>query len=91
MLATLASFQPELQGLLQHLEDQVHLTAQASAAEAAKFTGGTKSQSIGKHTMPEPFNLTQPKPKLLPIEEPLPPPIKFVAVHLCLLCVSNIA
>lgn len=78
LLATLAGFQPELQSLLQQLENQVHLTAQASAAEAAKFAGGSKGSPTGKRTMPEPFNLTQPKPKLLPIEEALPPPIKCV-------------
>lgn len=77
LLATLVSFQPELQDLLQQLEDQVHLTAQASQAEALKFAGTVKAASAArKQTVPEPFNLTPPKPKLLPIEEPLPPPVK---------------
>jgi len=77
LLATLVSFRPELEDLLQQLQDQVHLTAQASEAEAAKFTGTTKAASAArKQTVPEPFNLTQPKPKLQPLEEPLPPPVK---------------
>lgn len=93
LLATLAGFQPELQGLLQQLQNQVHLTAQASAAEAAKFAGGSKGQT-GKRTMLEPFNLTQPKPKLLPTEEPMPPPIKSVTVlllHAVLCCAVSAA
>ncbi|KAA6422175.1 MAG: hypothetical protein FRX49_07926 [Trebouxia sp. A1-2] len=77
LLATLVSFRPELEDLLQQLQDQVHLTAQASEAEAAKFTGTTKAASAArKQTVPEPFNLTQPKPKLQPLEEPLPAPVK---------------
>ena len=76
LLATLASFQPELQALLQQLQNQVHLTAQASAAEAAKFTGAGKGEASGKRTVMQPFNLTQTKPRLLPIEEPMPAPIK---------------
>lgn len=85
LLATIVSFRPELQEILQQLQDQVHLTAQASEAEAAKFTGTTKGASAGrKQTVPKPFNLTQPKPKLQPIEEPLPPPVKYV-LHTCLL------
>ncbi|KAL3140150.1 hypothetical protein ABBQ38_004427 [Trebouxia sp. C0009 RCD-2024] len=75
LLADIVSFQPELQQLLQQLHDQAHLAAQASEAEACKFTG-TGSTASRKKTKPEPFNLTQPKPKLQPIEEPLPPPIK---------------
>ena len=82
LLATLASFRPELQELLQQLQDQMQLTAQASQAEAAKFSSGGKgTTATRKQTVPEPFNLTQSKPKLLPIEEPLPPPIKY-----CLRC-----
>ena len=76
LLAGLVSFQPELQQLLQQLHDQAHLAAQASEAEAAKFAGKSATASR-KRTKPEPFNLTQPKPKLQPIEEPLPPPIKY--------------
>ncbi|DBA99486.1 TPA: hypothetical protein ACH3X3_012074 [Trebouxia sp. C0006] len=77
LLATLVSFRPELEDVLQQLQDQVHLTTQASEAEAAKFTGTSKAASAArKKTVPEPFNLTQPKPKLQPIEEPLPPPVK---------------
>jgi len=77
LLATLVSFRPELEDMLQQLQDQVHLTTQASEAEAAKFTGTSKAASAArKKTVPEPFNLTQPKPKLQPIEEPLPPPVK---------------
>ena len=78
LLATLASFKPELQELLQQLQDQMQLSAQASQAEAAKFSSGGKGNTASrKQTVPEPFNLTQPKPKLLPIEEPLPQPIKY--------------
>lgn len=76
LLAGLVSFQPELQQLLQQLHDQAHLAAQASEAEAAKFAGRSATASR-KRTKPEPFNLTQPKPKLQPIEAPLPPPIKY--------------
>ena len=39
LLANIFSFQPELQQLLKQLSDQVHLTAQASEAEASKFSG----------------------------------------------------
>ena len=91
LLATIVSFRPELQEILQQLQDQVHLTAQASQAEAAKFTGTTKVASAGrKQTVPKPFNLTQPKPKLQPSEEPLPAPVKYV-LHTCLLtkCTQN--
>ena len=76
LLADIVSFQPELQQVLQQLHDQVDLAAQASEAEARKFTG-TGSTANRKQTKPAPFNLTQPKPKLQPIEEPLPPPIKY--------------
>lgn len=77
LLADLVSFRPELQQLLQRLHDQVHMTAQASETEALKFTGKGAAASH-KRTKPEPFNLTQPKPKLQPIEEPLPPPVRYV-------------
>ena len=84
LLATLASFRPELQDLQQQLQKQLQLSAQASQAEAAKFSSGGKGTTgTRKQTVPEPFNLTQPKPKLLPIEEPLPVSPKY-----CLSCQS---
>ena len=90
LLADLVSFQPELQQLLQQLHDQAHLAAQASEAEAAKFAGKS-STANRKRTKPEPFNLTQPKPKLQPIKEPLPPPIKYAQQTVCPLCISRLA
>lgn len=85
LLADLVSFQPELEQLLQQLHDQTHLAAQASEAEAAKFTGKSATANR-KRTQPAPFNLTQPKPKLQPIEEPPPPPIKYAQQTVCFLC-----
>lgn len=80
LLSTLVSFRPELQETLQQLQDQVHLTAKASEAEALKFTmKGTPTSR--KQTVPEPFSLAQPKPKLRPIEEPLAPPVKYGKLH----------
>ena len=89
LLADIVSFQPELKQVLQQLQDQARHAAQASEADAAQFTGKTATAKR-KRIKPEPFNLTQPKPKRQPIQEPLPPPIKYAQETVCPLCTSAV-
>ncbi|GAX77699.1 hypothetical protein CEUSTIGMA_g5142.t1 [Chlamydomonas eustigma] len=73
------SWKPEVQKMLDSLEETVYLTRKKSDEKEASTSNqaGNAANTRPRTLVQEPFNLSQPRPKPLPVEDPPPPPIHY--------------
>lgn len=75
LVADVLVWLPDIDELISHLEEKVYLNKKKEEEEANAWAAGGK----GRATVARPFNITAPKPRVVPPEEPPQPPIKAKA------------